>query len=244
MEGISKAVELTCSPWGLDAILDDVLDLHLQYVHRARQVMIRRWLPAATRILDLGGANAPLYRMGYRHRFDRMVLVDLPPEDRHAAYRDTLLDAPDGCGEVVLHWSDMCAMPGVPAESFDLVWCGQAIEHVSTGDAMKLCREAFRCLEPGGRFCLDTPNRHITAIHTQDWHGGYVHPDHRYEYRAHELRAMLEGAGFEVIAQRGICEMPVSFETGRFDYSDFILGNPLTDNAEAAYCLYFEARKP
>jgi SAM-dependent methyltransferase len=70
-----------------------------------------------------------------------MVLVDLAP--------DTQLDAfADG--------------------TFDLVWSGQSIEHVSREAAERMVREAFRVLVPKGRFCLDTPIRAVTGLHTFD----------------------------------------------------------------------------
>jgi SAM-dependent methyltransferase len=244
MEELKKAVELTCSVTGMEGVVGNAMEFHLQYLHRARQILIRRMLPPAAKIVDLGGANAPLYRMGYKHRFERLAMVDLPPEGRHAAYADAVVDAALDYGEVVVHWSDMTRLPGIPDASVDLVWSGQSIEHVDLEGGKRMCREAWRILKPGGWFCLDTPNRALTSIHTRGTDGGFIHPDHRHEYYADELRTQLKGCGFEVVDECGVCEMPNSVATNHVDYSDFILGNPISDKIEASYILYFACRKP
>src|SRR5690606_19560013 len=121
----------------------------------------------------------------------------------------------------------------------DFAWSGQSIEHVSREDAVVMCDSIYRILKPGGRFCLDTPNRLVTAIHTRNWHGGYINPDHRYEYAPDELRSLLLDAGFRIDVEAGINAMVNTCETGNFDYTDFVLGNPLTDRIEEGYSLFF-----
>jgi SAM-dependent methyltransferase len=212
----------------LDRLIARATDAHLLLIHAARLRMIRRFLPAARRIIDLGGANAPLYRMGYRHAFERLVMVDLPPDARHEMYRDIPVhDAPDG---VTVHYSDMTELKAFADESFDLVWSGQSIEHVDREAGHRMCREAMRLLRPGGYFCLDTPNRGITRIHTQ---GGFIHPEHKHEYAANELHALLVGVGFSITQEYGICEMPETVATGQ-----------LTPDVEKGYILYFGCTKP
>lgn len=241
--GFSLAVQLLCSAEFMDKLIARAIDAHLFLIHRARQLMVRRLLPPAASIIDLGGINAPLFRMGYSHPFDRMVIVDLPPDDRHAAYRDIRIDTPAGTGEVSIHYCDMTSLEQFPDSSFDLVWSGQSIEHVEPVAAARMCQEALRVLRPGGQFCLDTPNRGITVIHTRDIGGGFVHPDHKHEFRATELRELLSQTGFEIVMERGICEMPRTRETGSFHYEDFALGNVIAHNPEDGYILYFQCRK-
>lgn len=172
MESITEAVELSCSANGMQAILNGAMEYHLQYIHRARQIMIRRLLPPAEHIIDLGGANAPLYNMGYPHRFSSLAMLDLPPEERAEEYSRIVLEAPEAGGQVSIVYGDMTQPDMIPDESMDLAWSGQSIEHVPVDAARKMCRSVFRVLRPGGWFCLDTPNRLVTTIHTQDWHGG------------------------------------------------------------------------
>lgn len=244
MESITEAVELSCSANGMQAILNGAMEYHLQYIHRARQIMIRRLLPPAEHIIDLGGANAPLYNMGYPHRFSSLAMLDLPPEERAEEYSRIVLEAPEAGGQVSIVYGDMTQPDMIPDESMDLAWSGQSIEHVPVDAARKMCRSVFRVLRPGGWFCLDTPNRLVTTIHTQDWHDGYINSDHKYEYRPDEVRAMLLEAGFEIESEYGICEMPISCDSGQFDYTDFILGNPITKEIDRGYSLYFACRKP
>lgn len=241
--GFSLAMQLLCSTEFMDKLIGRAIDAHLFLMHRARQVMVRRLLPSATSIIDLGGINAPLCRMGYSHPFQRMVIVDLPPEDRHATYRDIRFDAPAGTGEVSIHYCDMTSLEQFPDKTFDLVWSGQSIEHVEPHAASRMCREALRVLRPGGHFCLDTPNRGITAIHTRHIGGGLIHPDHKHEYRVTELRELLSQIGFEIVMERGICEMARTRETGSFHYEDFVLGNVIADDPEDGYILYIQCRK-
>ena len=41
-------------------------------------------------------------------------------------------------------------------------------------------QEIIRILRPGGRFCLDTPNRLFTAIHVAG--PQWIHPEDKIEY--------------------------------------------------------------
>jgi SAM-dependent methyltransferase len=238
------AHEWAASQDALDCAIARAMELHLYLIHEARLRLVRTLLPAAERILDLGGANAPLYRMGYPHPFRKFVLVDLPPEARHGAYGDAALDRTRGTGEVSIHYGDMTKLRCFNDASFDLVWSGESIEHVSRDEGERMCREAYRVLAPGGHFCLDTPNRLITSIHTADVGGGFIHPEHKVEYEPMELRAVLNAAGFDIVAQKGICEMPRTSAERKFRYDDFVLGAPISDNVERAYIQYFHCRRP
>ena len=239
-----QALQLVMSPEFLTRLTTRAPEAHLYLIHRARQIMVRRLLPPADHVIDLGGAAAPLYTFGWTHRFVRMVLVDLAPEDRHEAFRDVVLAPPPGAEEVAIHYGDMTRLERYADESFDLVWSGQSIEHVDRDAGRRMTEEALRVLRPGGHFCLDTPNRRVTEIHTRPGGGGFIHPDHKHEYRADDLRELLAACGFEIADARGVCEMPRTLSTGIFDYEDFVLGNVLTDNPEDGYVLYFAGRKP
>jgi SAM-dependent methyltransferase len=217
--------------------------LHLHFIHNARLRLVRMLLPAADRIIDLGGANAPLYRMGYPHPFRRLVMVDLPEGDRHAAYGKMSVERTREGGEIELHYGDMTRLDTFPDASFDLVWSGQSIEHIDRADGMRMCREAFRVLTPDGRFCLDTPNRLLTAIQTRPAGGGFIHPEHQLEYEPDDLRATLRAAGFTITLEKGICEMPRTVATDEMHYDDFVLGNLFCESVERAYIQYYECRK-
>ncbi len=240
---LENSVSFLTSHWGVCELISRAEEFHLQLIHRARILMVNRLLPPAARILDLGGANAPLYHMGYQHLFQELVMVDLPKEDRHEMYKDIDISV-DAPGRVSIHYSDMTHLPMLSDESFDLIWSGQSIEHVDLHGGVNMCKEAFRLLKRGGHFCLDTPNRELTKIHTSDWHGGFIHPEHKHEYTNNELRLLLEKTGFGIKENMGVCEMPKTVETGKFHYTDFVVGNPLTSKPESAYCIYFDCVRP
>ena len=74
--------------------------------------------------------------------------------------------------------------------SFDGVLCSQVLEHVFTPDAF--VAEIHRVLRPGGRLLLTVP--FVWDEHEQ--------PQDFARYSSFGLRALLERAGFEIVAQR------------------------------------------
>jgi SAM-dependent methyltransferase len=220
-------------------------ELHLLFIHHARLTMIRRLLPPARVIVDLGGANGSVYDMGYPHPFERITVIDLPPEGRHAMYRDIVVEertTPNGpIGVMLRAMTDLSVFaPG----SVDLVWSGESIEHITADEARQVLREALRVLRPGGLLCLDTPNRLLTRIHTADVGGGFIHPEHKIEWEPSALQAEILSAGFTIEETWGVCEMPSTVATGRFDYADFVLGAALTRDVDRAYLQYYACRTP
>ncbi len=242
-DAFALLVELIGSSEFTNRLLANKVAAHLGLINRARQIMVRRLLPPAERIIDLGGINSPLVDMGYAHPFHRMVMVDLAPDERHALYRDARFAPRDAPG-IHVHAGDMTHLDAFADAEFDLAWSGQSIEHVDKDAGARMCTEVFRVLAPGGRFCLDTPNRAITALHTRAIGGGFIHPEHKHEYSVGELRDMLVASGFDIVEAHGVCEMPLTQSTGVFHYEDFVLGNAIVDDPEAAYIMYFAARKP
>lgn len=226
------------------AIKQKAMDEHLQLIHAARIEMASTLLPPADIILDLGGANCPLYKIGYPHTFKKLTLIDLPPDERHDYYKDIVVDDEGAAGEVVIHYTDMTTLSTIVNNSVDLVWSGQSIEHVPQLHAERMCREVFRVLKKGGSFCLDTPNRFLTRIHTRSCGGGFIHPEHCIEYFPEQLQAMLQTAGFEVKKVFGICEMPVTVASDEFHYEDFMLGKKVTDEVNKGYIQFFHCVKP
>lgn len=182
--------------------------------------------------------------MGYPYPFKKLVLIDLPPEERHEYYKEIVVDTHCEGGEVVIKYSDMTELDDFADGSIDFVWSGQSIEHVSEEAGKRMCLAAFRVLKRGGAFCLDTPNRRLTEIHTRDIGGGYIHPEHCIEYFPHHLKKVLEEAGFEIQIAKGICEMPTTLATDEFHYEDFIYGNQITDDITSGYIQFFHCLKP
>lgn len=221
------------------------MDFHAFLIHNARIKLIMSLLPRADVIVDLGGANGSIYDMGYPYKFTKITNVDLPPDKRHEMYKAIdmkPLKTPNGPVEVL--YSNMTDLSHFEDNSVDLVWSGQSIEHISESDAKIVFKEVMRILKPKGFFCLDTPNRLLTEIHTKNIDGGWIHPEHKIEYYPKHLRNNLIKAGFKITKESGVCQMPRTWETKDFDYKDFVLGNPLPEDVDSAYIQYYECQKP
>jgi len=232
--------QLVLSAEYLKKSTEQALPCHLYHIHAARIRMVRTLLPPADVIVDLGGANGSIYDMNYPYPFKRIIVVDLPREHRHAMYQDiSMQERMTNQGPIHVLLRNMIDLAPIGAASVDLVWSGQSIEHISREDARTMLKEAHRILRPGGHFCLDTPNRLLTRLHTAWCGGGFIHPEHKYEYEPDELREELNRAGFVISRSKGICAMPATIAKQTFDYSDFVLGDPLTDNVHEAYIQFF-----
>jgi SAM-dependent methyltransferase len=234
---------LMLSTSGIESELRLAMDLHLHLIHGARLKMVQLLLPAGDIVLDLGGANAPLYRMGYRHPFKQLFLIDLPEDHRHQNFRDVCLERGEGGGEIVLRYADMTDLRSFADESVDFVWSGQSIEHVTPERGAAMCSEAYRVLKPGGSFCLDTPNGLVTRLHANTAGLEFIHPDHKVEYTPAALSSLLEHTGFRITARFGICEMPLTASTGKFAYEDFVIGGAVSLNMESSYIQFFNCTK-
>jgi len=208
-------------------------------IHNARVKLVATQLPQADVIVDLGGAAGSLYDMGYPYNFKKLIIVDLPPDDRHEMYRGLELknrDTPQGPIYTLL--TSMTDLSTIPSNSTDLVWSGQSIEHITRKEAKLMYQEVIRILRPGGHFCLDTPNRLLTEIHVAG--PQWVHPEHKIEYYPSTLQADLRNAGFTIADQLGVVEMINTRRAGSIDYRDFYIGSGLSTNLEGSYAQYYK----
>lgn len=215
-------------------------------LHASRCEFIRSLPPGGT-IVDLGGTDlgnpeGAMVAMGYPYRFDRLTIVDLPSEDRHAIYRQE--SRPDRVetelGPVYYRYHSMTDLTGFPDASVDLVYSGQSIEHVTPGDGKLVLGEVARILTPGGHVAIDTPNARVTRMQQAD----FIDPDHKVEYQLDELRQLVEGAGLEIEDCKGANYAGRSLAAERFDL-DEVAGNAgLYWDAAACYLLCVVARKP
>ena len=215
-------------------------------LHFGRGVFMRS-LPRARRILDIGGAavgdpSGGLVLMGYPYRFDELVVVDLPSEDRHAIYRDegrpASAETPNG--PVTYRYHSMTDLSGLASESFDLVYSGQSIEHVTRVEAGRVLAQVRRVLRPGGVLALDTPNSRLTRLQQE----AFVDPDHKYEYAHDEMVALLEDSGFVVERAHGINYGGASVAGGVFDPTELATKRGLYDAIEDCYLLAYVCRRP
>jgi SAM-dependent methyltransferase len=215
-----------------DGVLDEMLTsmelrLDVPYrnimrsLHQSRCDFVRM-LPRARRILDLGGADqerdaGALVGMGYPYPFELLVIVDLPDSERHELYKHMAASETleSRLGPVQYRYHSMVDLSPYPDESFDLVFSGQTIEHITEADAKKMLAEVRRVLAPGGSFCVDTPNRRVTEL--QLGRDLLSNPDHKLEYTHEHLSTVLRDAGFDVVGEYGLSLADESLASGRFD---------------------------
>ena len=193
----------------------------LRSMHQSRCDFVRL-LPRASRILDLGGTDqdddfGALVQMGYPYSFERLVIIDLPSDERHDLYG--YIASTDAVasplGPVEYRYHSMVDLSQYDDDSFDLVFSGQTIEHITEDDARKMLAEVRRVLTPHGWFCLDTPNRVATELMLGV--GQLSNPDHKHEYTHDELSTLLEEAGFDVVGSYGLNHLGDCVARGEFD---------------------------
>ena len=214
-------------------------------IHYGRGAFVRS-LPPARRVLDLGGSShtnaaGGLFGFGYPYEFDEMIVVDLPSDERHELYRDrdkASMEVPTHLGPVRYRYHSMVDLSGLDDESFDLVYSGQSIEHVTADEADVVLKEVARVLKPNGILALDTPNAAICRLQQ----GDFIDPDHKIEYTAAELDAKLAAAGFDVVERKGLNYAGASVEGGAFDAVDTARHWGLYAQPELCYLLAYVAR--
>jgi SAM-dependent methyltransferase len=204
-------------------------------------------LPRAARILDLGGTHqgfgdGALVHLGYPYPFESLVVVDLPVQERHEIYQGgsdgALVQSELGPVEFAFH--SMVDLSRYADGSFDLVYSGQSIEHVTEADGDTVLGEVFRVLAPGGWFCLDTPNGPVWRLRSAE----LMNDDHEVEYAAPELVAKLERAGFAVTECKGLNLMRRGAAAGVFDEAEASANPGVFAAAEECLLLALVARRP
>lgn len=214
-------------------------------LHASRNRFVQL-LPRASTILDLGGThpNDPrgaLVSLGYPYRFNSLVVVDLPCQDRHPLYQsDERLGLVDtDRGPVTYRYHTMVDLEGFEDDSVDLVYCGQSIEHITLDEGAVVMKEVYRILSPGGHLALDTPNARVTRLQQDD----FIDPDHKVEYTWPQLSGMLLDAGFEISLAKGLNYGGEAATQNRFDMAEMAANCGLFDEIEDCYLLAVVAQK-
>jgi SAM-dependent methyltransferase len=220
----------------------------LRSLHQSRCDFVRM-LPRARRILDLGGTDqsgdaGALVSMGYPYRFELLTIVDLPGGERHElyGYLASSETVESRCGPVQYRYHSMVDLSPYPDASFELVFSGQTIEHISEDEAKKMLAEIRRVLVPGGWFCLDTPNRRVTAL--QLGPDVLTNPDHKLEYTHEHLSRLLHDAGFDVVDALGLSLADESLARGDFDQAEVADKHGVYAEIADCYFLAYMCRAP
>lgn len=230
-----------------DAVVEEVLAANLaESLHQNRKRFITS-LPRAARFLDLGGAaqdrpEGALVAMGYPYQFAELVIVDLPNEQRHPLYRsmEQPSEVASRCGPVRYHYGSLADLAPFADASFDLVYSGQSIEHVTPFEAEAVFHGVARVLRPGGAFALATPNARATRLQQAE----LIDPDHKAEYHHGELLALAAAAGFRLERAHGLNVLGACWERGAFDPAEVARHPGLFDAMEECYLLADVFRRP
>lgn len=219
-------------------------------IHRSRCMFVQTFRPAA-RIIDLGGTHqqrddGALVAMGYPYDFERLVIVDLPSDERHELYdqggEHSVVHSARGPVEYSFH--SMADLSRFEDGSFDVVYSGQTFEHVPPDIGREVLAEAFRVLAPGGVLYLDTPNGVICRMQMEGQEEQFTNPDHDVEYDHHEIVPMIEDAGFDITESWGLLHMPQSAAAGTFQWGEFGAHTGLFADIESSYLLAYACTKP
>lgn len=220
----------------------------ISIIHRSRQEWIKT-VPAVRRVLDIGGSSAndpqgALIELGYPHRPEQLHILDLPPEKQYwgkPKYDQSVPHRFDW-GEVrFFHGSaeGVQDVEGLQGERYDMVFLGQAIEHVRPEMLPGMLAWVRSHLSPDGRLVFDTPNRLLTIIQCPN---SLIDPDHKYEYSPTELAQIVAAAGFEVTKKAGMVHLPVQAASGRYDSMEFAKAQLVSPDVDACYLFAMEAR--
>lgn len=140
---------------------------------------LQRWVPADATVLDVGcGFGEFLNHIECRRR----IGVDMNPES--ASFLDSNIE---------FHCADATNLKILPAQSVDVVFTSNFMEHLPSKDAVHgVVAEAHRVLIPGGSFIALGPNvRFIPGAYWDYW-------DHLVPISDRSLVELLESSGFDV----------------------------------------------
>ena len=219
----------------------------IRILHDARRVWIKT-IPAFDRVLDIGGSSpdlpeGALIQLGYAHRPTTIDILDLPPENQYwgtPKYDQSRSNRFDWGTVSYFHGSgerihDVAELQG---RTYDMVYLGQAIEHIYPESLPALLAWIKAHLAKNGRLVFDTPNRLLTKIQCP---GSLTDPDHKHEYTPTEMEQILVDAGFEITRRVGMVHLPVQAMTRKYNTREFASASPLSDDVDACYLFALEA---
>jgi predicted SAM-dependent methyltransferase len=129
----------------------------------------------------------------------------------------------------------MTDLSAYASHSFDLVYCGESIEHVTREDAWQVFDQVHRVLRPGGTFALDTPNAAVTRLHQT----AFIDPDHDYEYTAPEMEFMLRRCGFRIQHALGLNYAGSCLEASSFSVEEVATRRGVFSEPASCYLLAY-----
>lgn len=159
-----------------------------EFLHECRSICLGK-IPPAKKILSIGCAGTwyfQWFHKFYPYPVEEHTGIDLNQKPE---------DLPDNITWVQHEGSDLST---IESQSFDLVFAGQFIEHISWESQATFLSEVNRVLKQDGIFVLDSPNYTITNIY------GWKQPEHRHELTFQQACDILQLAGFEIQESYGL----------------------------------------
>ncbi len=174
------------------------------------QKKVLNWLATRKKgkLLDIGCSNGEFMWLAKKAGFDTSG-VELNKRTADIA-RNNGLDV--FCGTL-----DEGAFP---SGSFDYIYMGDLIEHVS--DPLATLSEAKRLLRPGGTIIIVTPNLDcfwsMATFRLYEWFGipwaSLTPPYHLFQFSRYNLNKMLAGNGFTMVANLFGSQLRLRYELG------------------------------
>ncbi len=140
---------------------------------------VRRDTRGANTVLELGAGYCDFIN---QYPAPRRIAFDLNPDMRRYA-----------AAGVELRIEDCLALPGVEADSVDLVFASNFLEHFDATEVDRLLASVARVLRPGGRLALLQPNHLRCADHYFD------DPTHKTIFDHRNIVPLLERHGFGLV---------------------------------------------
>ncbi len=154
----------------------------------AQLALLERVLTPETVFLEVGPGDCRLaFEVSKRVR--RVYAVDVSEEITRSANR------PDNF-ELIL--SDGCSIP-VPADSVDVAYSNQLMEHLHPDDALEQVENIRKALKPGGIYICITPNRLSGPHDVSRYFDQIATGFHLKEYTTTELAGIFKAAGFSKV---------------------------------------------
>jgi SAM-dependent methyltransferase len=173
-------------------------------LERLKRDRLPRWIdeiPKNARILDAGCAEGHwlegLRRMGYTN----LTGVELSPQ-LLAAAKSRLPDAVALVEADLRDW-----LRQAPAESYDVVFFHDVLEHLPREHTIEVLRDFYRILAPGGRLSMRVPNMASLV-------GGFnmaIDFTHVTPFTEHSLVQVMESAGFDPVRIAFVSQAPRLF---------------------------------
>lgn len=158
------------------------------FLHECRSICISK-IPQSNNILSIGCAGNwyfEWFNKFYPYSVDNHTGIDLNQKP---------LILPKNVTWIQHDGQDLSV---IESQSFDLLFAGQFIEHISWKDQVNFLLEVNRVLKPNGIFVLDSPNYTISNRY------GWKQPEHIHELTFQQACELLQIAGFEIQDSYGL----------------------------------------